>query len=334
MPYLRPLAALTGVVAAATFAHPSVAGAISAPERTGLAAVPTLAGPDIPVDATKAHLDQLQKIADDNGGNRAAGSAGYQASVDYVKGKLDEAGFTTTVQEFDSPNGTSYNVIADWPGGTSGKVVMFGSHLDSVEEGPGINDNGSGTAGVLETALTYAKSGEKPTNTVRFAFWGAEEQGLYGSTHYVDSLSSGDTSAIASYTNFDMIASPNPGYFVYDDNSNGNGIRDDLTAHYDEVGVKWEYTDPQGRSDHAAFIDAGIPTGGVYSGGEETKSQAQADKWGGEAGAEFDPCYHQSCDTSQNLDLDALDKNTDTIGAMVWSYATKDLNTITVPKAA
>ncbi|AKU16080.1 M28 family metallopeptidase [Luteipulveratus mongoliensis] len=326
MSHLRPLAGLTGIVAAAALAFPSAADATTS--------TASLAGPDIPVTATKAHLDALQGIADQNNGTRATGTPGYQASVDYVKGKLDAAGFQTTVQEFDTPYGKSSNVIADWPGGTSGKVVMFGSHLDSVEAGPGINDNGSGSAGVLETALTYAASGEKPTNTVRFAFWGAEEQGLYGSSHYVDSLSSEDKSAIASYANFDMIGSQNPGYFVYDDNANGNGVRDDLTAHYDEVGIKWEYTDPQGRSDHAAFIDAGIPTGGIYSGGEETKSQEQADKWGGTAGEEFDACYHQACDTADKIDVDALDKNTDTIGALVWSYAGKDLGSINLPNAA
>ena len=322
MRHLRPAAALTGVAAAVALAFPSGADA------TG-----SLAGPDIPVDATKAHLDALQGIADSNGGNRATGTQGYQASVDYVKGKLDAAGFTTSVQEFETPYGTSSNVIAELPGTAPEHVVMFGSHLDSVDAGPGINDNGSGTAGVLQTALSYAASGEKPTSTVRFAFWGAEEQGLYGSSHYVDSLSSTDRDAIDAYVNFDMIASPNPGYFVYDDNANGNSVRDALTAHYDEVGIPWEYTDPQGRSDHAAFIDAGIPTGGVYSGGEETKTQEQAGKWGGEAGAEFDPCYHQSCDGIDNIDLDALDKNTDAIGAMVWSYAAKSPSAVNAPAA-
>ncbi|WP_050670273.1 M20/M25/M40 family metallo-hydrolase [Luteipulveratus halotolerans] len=250
-----------------------------------------------------------------------------------MKGKLDAAGFTTSVQTFQTPHGSSSDVIAELPGTAPEHVVMFGSHLDSVEAGPGINDNGSGSAGVLQTALSYAASGEKPTNTVRFAFWGAEEQGLYGSSHYVDSLSSSDKAAIGAYLNVDMIASPNPGYFVYDDNPAGTGVRDSLTAHYDEVGIPWEYTDPQGRSDHAAFIDAGIPTGGIYSGGEETKSQEQADRWGGQAGAEFDACYHRSCDGIDNIDTDALDKNTDAIGAMVWSYAGKDLGTVNAPAA-
>lgn len=326
MSYLRPLAALAAAGSLAAF--PLNAGA------TASAAAPSLAGPDISVEATQAHLSAFQGIADSNGGNRSTGTAGYTASVDYVKGKLEAAGLTTTVQEFETSSGTSYNVIAETTGGDASNVVMFGSHLDSVHDGPGINDNGTGSAGVLETALAYAASGEQPTNKVRFAFWGAEEQGLLGSTHYVESLPDADRQAIKSYQNFDMIASPNPGYLVYDDNAAGTGVRDDLTAHYDEAGIPWEYTDPQGRSDHAAFIDYNIPTGGIFTGAEETKSQAQADKWGGTAGEAFDPCYHASCDGLDNIDVDALDKNTDTIGAMVWSYAKKDLNAIAVSDAA
>lgn len=306
-----------------------VAAAVLAP--TASASTPTLADPDISVTATKGHLDQLQSIATANGGNRATGRPGYKASVDWVKSQLDAAGYTTTVQSFSTSSGTSYNLIAEWPHGDANHVVMAGAHLDSVSSGPGINDNGSGSAGILETALAYARSGESAKNRVRFGFWGAEELGLLGSKYYVNNLPAAERDKVEVYLNFDMIASPNPGYFVYDDNPAGDGARDDLTAYFDSKGIPWEYIDVQGRSDHAAFRSLGIPTAGTFTGAEGTKSSAQASKWGGTAGRAFDPCYHSSCDTSANLDLTALDRNIDAIGHMIWSYAAKDYGTTPPP---
>ncbi|CAN7386193.1 M20/M25/M40 family metallo-hydrolase [Terrabacter sp. LjRoot27] len=307
---------------------------LAAVTTAGLTIAPTpalAAGPDISVTNTKAHLDQLQSIANANGGNRSTGRPGYKASVDWVKAKLDAAGYTTTVQSFSTSSGTSYNLVADLPGGDLSSVVMFGAHLDSVSVGPGINDNGSGSAGILETALAYTASGQTPRNHVRFGFWGAEELGLLGSKYYVGQLTTAQRTAIRSYQNFDMIASPNVGYFVYDDNAVGNGVRNDFTAYYDTQGIPWEYIDVQGRSDHAAFRSSGIATGGIFSGAESIKTSAQASKWGGTAGRAFDACYHRSCDTNTNLDLVALDKNVDTIGYMVWRYAAKDYGTTTPP---
>ena len=280
--------------------------------------------PDISVTNTKAHLDQLQSIATSNGGNRYTGRAGYKASADYVKAKLDAAGYTTTLQSFSTSAGTSYNVIAEWPHGDANHVVMTGSHLDSVSSGPGINDNGSGSAGVLETALAYAASGQTPKNRLRFGFWGAEELGLLGSKYYVNNLPAAERDKIELYLNFDMIASPNPGYFVYDDNPAGNGARDDLVTYFTGKSVQTEFIDVQGRSDHAAFRSLGIPTAGTFSGAEDTKTSAQATKWGGTAGQAFDACYHRSCDTINNLNLTSLDRQIDAIGHMIWMYAQKD----------
>ena len=116
----------------------------------------------------------MQSIATNNGGNRYTGRTGYRASADYVKAKLDAAGYTTTLQSFSTSAGTSYNVIAEWPHGDANHVVMAGSHLDSASAGPGINDNGSGSAGVLETPLAYAAKGKAVT--VRFL--GQEDSSL------------------------------------------------------------------------------------------------------------------------------------------------------------
>ncbi|MER6165752.1 M28 family metallopeptidase [Streptomyces violaceorubidus] len=292
----------------------SAAGAATAPTRPAAAAAP-----DIPIANVKAHLSQLQSIATANGGNRAHGRAGYQASLTYVKAKLDAAGFTTRVQQFTASGRTGYNLIADWPGGDAQQVVMAGSHLDSVTSGPGINDNGSGSSAVLETALAVARSGYQPTKHLRFAWWGAEELGLVGSRYYVNSLSSADRAKISGYLNFDMIGSPNPGYFVYDDDPT---IEKTFKDYFAGLGVSTEIeTEGDGRSDHAPFKNAGVPVGGLFSGADYRKTSAQAAKWGGTVGQPFDRCYHSSCDTTANINDTALDRNSDAIAYAVWALS-------------
>ncbi|TLS40544.1 M20/M25/M40 family metallo-hydrolase [Streptomyces montanus] len=282
-------------------------------------AAPAAAAPDIPVANVKAHLSQLQSIATANGGNRAHGRAGYKASLDYVKAKLDAAGFTTTVQQFTASGRTGYNLIADWPGGDANQVVMAGSHLDSVSAGAGINDNGSGSAAVLEAALAVSRAQYKPTKHLRFAWWGAEEQGMLGSRYYVNSLSSANRSKISGYLNFDMIGSPNPGYFVYDDDP---AIEKTFQNFYTGIGISTEIeTEGDGRSDHAPFKNAGVPVGGIFSGADYRKTAAQATKWGGTAGQPFDRCYHSSCDTTSNINDTALDRNSDALAYAVWDLS-------------
>jgi aminopeptidase S len=307
-------ATATAVLAAfSLLAGGSLAGAAPAARHEVAAA------PDIPLANVKAHLSQLQSVATANGGNRAHGRAGYKASLDYVKAKLDTAGFITRVQQFTASGRVGYNLIADWPGGDTGQVVMAGSHLDSVTSGPGINDNGSGSAAVLETALAVARANLQPTKHLRFAWWGAEELGLVGSRHYVNSLSTGDRSRISGYLNFDMIGSPNPGYFVYDDDP---AIEKTFQAYFTGLGVPTEIeTEGDGRSDHAAFKSAGVPVGGLFTGASTRKSAAQAAKWGGTAGLAFDRCYHSSCDTTANIDDTALNRNSDAIAYAVWELS-------------
>ena len=165
------------------------------------------------------HLEALQRIADLNGGNRASPGPGYDASVEYVVGVLREAGYDVSAPAFrfeDEETGqqvTMRNVIAQTRTGGADHVVMVGAHLDSVPEGPGINDNGSGVAALLETATRLGGS-PRLVNAVRFAFWGAEEVDLVGSTEYVASLSAADRNRILLYLNVDMVGSPNAGYFV------------------------------------------------------------------------------------------------------------------------
>jgi aminopeptidase S len=222
-------------------------------------------------------------------------------------------------------------VIADWPGGDANQVVMMGAHLDSVSAGPGINDNGSGSAAILEVALAVAGTELQPAQHLRFGWWDAEELGLRGSTAYVKSLGAAQRSQITGYLNFDMVASPNPGYFLYDgDNSDGTGsgpgpagsaqIEQTLAGYFASIGVPTRGTDFDGRSDYGSFIANGIPAGGIFTGAEGRKTAAQVALWGGTAAA-FDACYHRACDTSANIDDTALDRNTDAIAYAVWTLA-------------
>jgi Zn-dependent M28 family amino/carboxypeptidase len=225
---------------------------------------------------------------------------------------------------------TSYNVIAESSRGKTNNVVMAGAHLDSVNAGPGINDNGSGSAALLEVAEQMAKV--NPRNQVRFAWWAAEESGLVGSTFYVNSLSQEEQDDIALYLNFDMIGSPNHVFFVYDgDDSDGVGagpgpegsaqIEQLFEDFYNNRGVPFKGTDFSGRSDYGPFIAVGIPSGGLFTGAEGIKTADEAATWGGTAGDQYDPCYHLACDTFDNVNLHALDVNSDAIAHSTLQYA-------------
>ena len=242
---------------------------------------------------------------------------------------LSQEGSTAFINVEPDEIRTNYNVIAELPGKNDGNVVMAGAHLDSRREGPGIQDNGSGSAAILETAVQMAKV--KPENTVRFAWWGDEEDGLVGSTAYVNELTDEEADDIALYLNFDMIGSPNYVFFVYDgDDSDGVGagpgpegsaqIEAFYEAFYAARNEPFMGTDFSGRSDYGPFIAVGIPAGGLFTGAEGVKTEEQAAIWGGTAGDQYDPCYHLACDTFDNISLHALDVNSDAVAASVLSF--------------
>jgi len=250
---------------------------------------------------------------------------------------LAQAGTTARVNVESPQNITVDNVIAESQSGDPNNVVMAGAHLDSVPRGPGINDNGSGSAALLETAEQMAKV--NPRNKVRFAWWGAEEAGLVGSTAYVTGLSQAEQDKIALYLNFDMVGSPNYVFFIYDgDNSDGVGapagpggsaeIEKTFERYFNSVGIPFKGTDFSGRSDYGPFIAVGIPSGGLFTGAEGIKTAAEAAIWGGTAGQQYDPCYHLACDTYANNSNTALDTNSDAIAYSVLQYAmnTSDVN--------
>ncbi|HSE71579.1 MAG TPA: M28 family metallopeptidase [Nocardioidaceae bacterium] len=461
------------------------------------------------VDAVLAHLDELQAIADRNGGSRHASSAGYDASVEHVTALLRDAGYQVTVQEFpfvyteelretltveggesipvdvmtysgatpeggvtgalatvaedgtpgceasdfdasfagavalvqrggctfaqkaqnaegagaitalvynndatmpDEPvngtlgapdatslptggislnagkdlrermaagpvsvtvdleelreNRTTTNVLAETRGGDAGRVVMAGAHLDSVNAGPGINDNGSGSSALLETALQLSK--HKPANKVRFAWWGAEEFGLLGSEHYVADLSEAQRDEIALYLNFDMIGSPNGIIGIYDgDDSDAIGagagpegsaqVEDVFERYFDDRGLAHIGSDFTGRSDYGPFLEFGIPAGGLATGSDGQKTQEQVDLFGGVVGPIWDPCYHQACDSMTpvedgadadlyaeldrqfrlhgNVNVDYLEQMADAMAYAVGTFA-QDVSSLEEPPAA
>jgi Zn-dependent M28 family amino/carboxypeptidase len=217
---------------------------------------------------------------------------------------------------------SSMNVIAETPWGDPAHVVMLGGHLDSVVDGPGMNDNGSGTMTVLEIARELGSAtgtgaggsaggsaGPAPAWKVRVAFWTGEEIGLWGSRAYVQGL--GDRESVEAYLNFDMLGSPNGVRLVYDGSATsrpteGRIIAGLFSQAFDSAGLVWQSAALGGSSDHFPFDQAGIPTGGLFSGANERKTAAQAELFGGDADTPDDSCYHLACDTTDNVDSTLL----------------------------
>lgn len=232
---------------------------------------------------------------------------------------------------------TSSNIIADWPGTNPDNVVMLGAHLDSVPEGPGINDNGSGSAAILEVARELASNDIETENTVRFAWWGAEESGLVGSDSYIfgdgdmlEGISDEEYERIKLYLNFDMVASPNFIRGVYDGDGDAFELEgppgsDDIEEAFEDfftsIDVPSTPTEFSGRSDYQAFISVGIPAGGLFTGAEGVKTEEEAELFGGTAGEAYDSCYHQACDDIDNLDLGVFGDNIGAIASVTMQYA-------------
>jgi aminopeptidase S len=324
VPVVLVLAA-TGVSAWAVSASAAPATAAwRAPTPPAVAAATAAAAaPDISLANTRAHIQQFQNIANANGGNRRSNTAGYTASQNYVFNQLSAAGFTVVRQNCTSgcTSGAGPNVIADWPGGDANNVYMFGAHLDGVAAGPGINDNASGSSTVLELALTLARTNPTMLNHVRFGFWTDEEQGLNGSQFYANTLPTAERQRIRGYFNFDMVASTNGGYFINRITSSlGQVLRSYYDTNFPGLAPE-ENVEGAGRSDDASFNAVGIQTSGVAAGASANKTSAQVTKWGGNTG-DYDPCYHQSCDTfPANISDTVLNRAGDAAAHALWTLA-------------
>jgi Zn-dependent M28 family amino/carboxypeptidase len=274
---------------------------------------------------------------------------------------LAQTGSTAYVEVLEPEIREDFNVIAEKTGDNDDNVVMAGAHLDSVEAGPGINDNGSGSAALLDLALKLSKVDNE--NTLRFAWWAAEEQGLVGSADYVAGLSQAERDRIAAYQNFDMIASPNFIYGVYDADESSfpapdgvpipagsEALEDLFEIYFTWQDIPYEDSEFSGRSDYEAFILNGIPASGLFTGAEVPKTEEQEAIWEGVAGEAYDPCYHQACDSLDpthpdrdpavydelaeendlvgNVSLEALGVNADAIAysMLTLAYSTEAVN--------
>jgi Zn-dependent M28 family amino/carboxypeptidase len=224
---------------------------------------------------------------------------------------------------------SSFNILAD-TAGRADRTVVVGAHLDSVAEGPGINDNGSGTAAILETALQMKALDVKPTNRVRFAFWGGEEDGLIGSEYYASQLTARQLKEHAVNLNFDMVGSPNYVRYVYDGDGssfgekgpNGSSVVEAVFLDYfKSQNLPVAATEFDGRSDYFGFIDNGIPAGGLFTGAEGLKTAEEAAVFGGTAGDPYDECYHAACDTIDNVNTTVLEQMADAIAHSTLTFA-------------
>ncbi|TPX16194.1 uncharacterized protein E0L32_004189 [Thyridium curvatum] len=197
----------------------------------------------------------------------------------------------------------SWNVISETKEGDPDSVVVLGAHLDGVQAGPGINDDGSGSTALLELMGSFKKyRGFK--NKVRFCWWGAEENGLIGSLYYTSQLSETEADRIKYYFNYDMIGSPFPIYSVYKNENSGVGASA-LFDYINSQGKPAEYGEFGSDSDYVGFVDLGIPSSGIFTG----------------AGAPTDPCYHLKCDNLDNIDYDALTINAKAAGRVAAQFA-------------
>ena len=259
------------------------------PGRRGLFQA-TLGSPQVSIPALAASAE----VGDALRNGRSAGSTGITVTL-----RADVIAETRRTR----------NVIAESRTGNAANLVVAGAHLDSVDRGPGLNDNGSGSALVLEVAESLA--GSRPANRLRFVWWGGEELGLLGSRHYVSVLSPADLHRHALYLNFDMVGSTNFVPFVYAGSGGGSvpaprgseAVERAFARYFDTRGQRFVVTSLGGGSDHASFARAGIPVGGLFSGADGDKSVAQRLAFGGRAGEPYDPCYHRSCDALGNVDV-------------------------------
>jgi Zn-dependent M28 family amino/carboxypeptidase len=223
---------------------------------------------------------------------------------------------------------TTYNVIAETKEGDHENVIHVSGHSDSVTAGPGINDNGSGTCSLLEIATQLTKFAVK--NAVRFSWWTAEEAGLLGAEYYVKQLSQAEKDKIRLLLDFDMMASPNFAYQIYDGDGSAYNLtgpagsaeaEHEFAAYFDSIGLNHTEIEFDGRSDYGPFLEAGIAAGGIAGGAEGIKTQEEFEMFGGGAGVPYDVNYHEDGDTVNNLNLEAWIEFTKAIAHMTAKYA-------------
>ncbi|KAI1810379.1 aminopeptidase Y [Poronia punctata] len=225
--------------------------------------------------------------------------------------------------------GTSHNVIATSKFGDPDNVLFLGAHSDSVDKGPGINDNGSGSCGILTVAKALAKW--RTNNQIKFAWWTAEEQGLLGAEYFVNNSSPEDLAKIRLYLNFDMIASPNYYLGIYDGDGSryglsgpaGSGEAEKLFEDwFSAEGLTTFGSEFNGRSDYGPFLAQGVPCGGLDTGADGIKTEEEVAIYGGVAGEIYDPNYHSAADNITNIAEFPFEVNAKAMAHAVATYGT------------
>ena len=229
----------------------------------------------------------------------------------------------------------TWNVLVDVQG-ASGMWWSVGAHLDSVPEGPGINDNGTGVATLLELARWSASAEVELEHGIRFGFWGAEEIGLVGSLHHARTMSEDDLALTLGNLNFDMVGSPNPGRFVYDGDQSDyaappfleippgtDRIEALFIEHFDGLDLPHDPIPFEGRTDYLGFAQLGLPVGGLFTGAEMSKDARESARYGGEADEAYDACYHQFCDDTGNIHAEMFEQMAEAAGAVLHALTSE-----------
>lgn len=279
------------------------------------------------------HLGEMEKIAAQYDGNRAVGTGGGQATATYIIAEVKKAGLTAQMIPFENRNKVvAQNIIVELKGKNPNKAMIIGAHYDSVKMGPGINDNGTGVAVLLELIQFYANQKIAPEQTIYFAFWDSEEDGIGGSQHFVSKMNEAQLKAITAYINIDMVGTKNPRILIAD--ADKSSLMD-MQAQFKATGLPEENYQPiidslkslpshsgdtalenhlkrffQARnleikedistltaSDTVAFLGK-VPVTSIILFNE----QERAGENKSETILDFAPCYHQACDTSAHVD--------------------------------
>ncbi|MFT4393524.1 M28 family peptidase [Gordonia lacunae] len=288
--------------------------------------------------AAYPYLESISEIANAHGGNRAVGTDGGRATRDYIVEQLTRMGYQPRTQPVTSGEGDmGANILADTGG--PGRTVIVGAHYDSVKQGPGINDNGTGVATVL--AIGERLRNTRPNLNVRLAFWDAEEYGIAGSHTYVKSMSPAETKSVVAYINADMTGTREPTAMVYDaDGSSAKRLVEKVKQDPDLVrGInaaippkdveseKLEATLREclgrehipvdedvllnGSSDTAPFVGR-VPVGGAVLVHEVLSPDNVL---------QYAPGYHTSGDTIDTVDADVLERTTDAMWCSVLTVS-------------
>ena len=292
------------------------------------------------------HLQVFEKIAQQNGGNRAVATAGGLASAQYILEQAKKAGLHAQMLPFENREKTvGQNIVIEIEGQSKDTAVIVGAHYDSVKMGPGINDNASGVAVLLALLQDYAKQKVKPKHTLYLAFWDSEEVGIAGSQAFVKSLSEKQLQGIQAYINVDMVGTKNPNIMIADgDHSSiaemaaqfkANGLAQSdyqpildsmsqLPKHPQDaaleqsmrqyfktnnIQIKDDVTTLT-ASDTLPFLGK-VPVTSLILFNEQMKGDE----------LEFAPCYHKACDTIDGVDVNSLN-----LALNVIQHLLSDLN--------